>query len=107
MQLVLLKIDLEQHPLCCAYQILAIYKASTYVSENTAGLTTAIANMVIMSFGYFFHSVIGVLITSYSFLGDPVSFSYGISIIPISLLIGAAGFLFMAYQEIEVLKRLK
>ena len=38
--------------ICCAYQILAIYKASTYVPENIAGLTTAVDNKIIMSFGY-------------------------------------------------------
>lgn len=35
---------------CCAYQILAIYKASTYVPEHASGLTTAVANMIIMLF---------------------------------------------------------
>jgi predicted MFS family arabinose efflux permease len=34
--------------ICSAYQILAIYKASTYVHENVAGITTAMANMIIL-----------------------------------------------------------
>src|SRR5690606_28501787 len=38
----------------CAYQILAIYKASTYVPDHLVSLTTAVANMIIMTFGYFF-----------------------------------------------------
>ncbi len=42
--------------ICCAYQILAIYKISTYTSERAVGLTTAITNMIIMLFGYFFHN---------------------------------------------------
>lgn len=84
---------------CCAYQILAIYKASTYVAENVAGLTTAIANMIIMSFGYIFHSLIGVIITACSSLGIASAFTYAISIIPIALFIGTVGFLIIAHQE--------
>ena len=85
--------------ICCAYQILAIYKASTYVPENVAGLTTAVANMIIMSFGYVFHSTIGIVIKSYSTAGEILAFSYGVSIIPITLFIGVIGFFMIAYQE--------
>lgn len=85
--------------ICCAYQILAIYKASTYLPENVAGLTTAVANMIIMSFGYIFHSVIGAIIKSYSTSGAVDSFSYGISVIPITLLIGTIGFSLISYLE--------
>ena len=84
---------------CCAYQILAIYKASTYVPEHLTGLTTAVANMIIMSFGYVFHSSIGLVIKSYSDLGSFASFSYGISIIPITLLMGTIGFLIISRKE--------
>jgi len=93
--------------LCCAYQILAIYKASTYVPENVAGLTTAVANMIIMSFGYVFHSIIGVIIKSYSPVGEAVAFSYGIAVIPITLLIGAIGFLMVSYQERSAYNKLQ
>lgn len=92
--------------LCCAYQILAIYKASTYVSENVAGLTTAVANMIIMSFGYAFHSVIGIVIKIFSEAGDSVSFAYGIAVIPITLAVGTAGFLLISYQERRSFERL-
>lgn len=85
--------------ICCAYQILAIYKASTYVNENAAGLTTAVANMIIMSFGYVFHSVIGVIVGSCTTTTKSLAFTYGVSVIPITLLIGSIGFLMMAYQE--------
>ncbi len=84
---------------CCAYQILAIYKASTYVPENISGLTTAIANMIIMSFGYVFHSSIGMLIKVYSFQGESISFIYGISFVPIMLFIGVTGFFIISYKE--------
>ncbi len=78
---------------CCAYQIIAIYKASTYVSENVVGLTTAIANMIIMSFGYAFHSIIGWVI---EYTG---SFRYGVMVIPIALTIGVIGFSMIVMLE--------
>ncbi len=85
--------------ICCAYQILAIYKASACVSENVAGLTTAVANMIIMSFGYLFHSAIGFIIKWFNTSGTVLSFSYGITIIPITLFVGMSGFFIMACQE--------
>jgi predicted MFS family arabinose efflux permease len=89
--------------ICCAYQILAIYKASTYVPESITGLTTAIANMIIMSFGYFFHSSIGIIIKIYSSEGKASSFIYGVSIVPIMLCIGAIGFCILSYKEQNII----
>ncbi len=83
---------------CCAYQILAIYKASTYVDEHLVGLTTAIANMIIMSFGYFFHSVIGLVIHASETLAPTEAFKHGISVIPITLALGSLGFLYLALR---------
>lgn len=85
--------------ICCAYQILAIYVASTYVSENVVGLTTAVANMIIMSFGYAFHSLIGLVITSSGQANGALSYTYGITVVPIALVIGTVGFLVIFYQE--------
>jgi len=85
--------------ICCAYQILAIYKASTYMPEHVAGLTTAVANMLIMSFGYAFHSVIGLLINSFGGTTVPQAFLYGVSVIPITLVIGVIGFSWLMLQE--------
>ncbi|OYV53949.1 MAG: MFS transporter [Legionella sp. 21-45-4] len=85
--------------ICSAYQILAIYKASTYVPEHVVGLTTAIANMIIMSFGYAFHSTIGLVIHHYHALNPQLAFTYGISVIPVTLFVGSLGFLAMAYFE--------
>lgn len=91
--------------ICCAYQILAIYKASTYVPEHVAGLTTAVANMIIMSFGYVFHSTIGLIIKIFDSSTEIISYSYGISIIPVTLGIGALGFLVLGYIEGRTKKR--
>ena len=85
--------------ICCAYQILAIYKASTYVPDELAGLTTAVANMIIMSFGYGFHTMIGFVINTYGGTQTARAFVYGIGIIPVTLSIGVMGLLFMAYSE--------
>lgn len=85
----------------CAYQILLIYKATTYASGHMISLTSACANMIIMIFGYFFHTVIGKLMESFwdgeVVDGTPVyqadDFIASLSVIPLCLLI-AACFLF-------------
>ncbi len=86
----------------CAYQILAIYKASTYVPENLAGLTTAVANMIIMSFGYAFHSLIGFVIHSCGDMGPSKAYLYGISIIPGALIIGVFGMIILAINRTKL-----
>jgi predicted MFS family arabinose efflux permease len=84
---------------CCAYQILAIYKASTYVPEHIAGLTTAVANMIIMTFGYAFHTVIGGIINAVGGPNNSQALVYGITVIPIALCLGIAGFTGLFVQE--------
>lgn len=95
----------------CAYQILVIYLASTYVEESLVGLTTAVANMIIMSFGWVFHSLIGKLMDHFSdgnlnVDGVPLyqadAFLPAISIIPIGLFIGAVGFILLKFREVRV-----
>lgn len=85
--------------ICCAYQILVIYKVSTYVPEHMAGLATAVANMIIMIFGYAFHSLIGFIINAYGGAHITRAFLYGVCVIPAGLFLGIIGFLFIAYQE--------
>lgn len=84
---------------CCAYQILAIYKASTYVRSQVAGLTTAIANMIIMIFGYAFHSIIGAVVNATGGAGSSEALNYGIMVIPAFLTLGTAGFAYLALSE--------
>lgn len=84
---------------CSAYQILTIFKVSTYVPEHVAGLATAIANMIIMIFGYAFHTTMGGVINA---LGGPeVSYAlkYGIAIVPGALAVGSCGFLLLLMKE--------
>ncbi|KTD69104.1 major facilitator superfamily (MFS) transporter [Legionella steelei] len=85
--------------ICCAYQILAIYKVSTFVPEHLAGLTTAIANMIIMIFGYAFHSVIGYIVNANGGIREVNAFVYGVGVIPVTLAMGVIGFLVLAYRE--------
>jgi predicted MFS family arabinose efflux permease len=84
---------------CCAYQILAIYKASTYVREQVAGLTTAVANMIIMVFGYAFHTVISAVIDWRGGAATSQGLLYGTLVIPIALCIGSTGFIFLMMKE--------
>ena len=79
--------------ICCAYQILAIYKASTYVSGGVAGLTTAFTNMMIMLFGYIFHTIIGSVVHYMGGVTADNALLYGLAIIPAALLLGAIGFI--------------
>jgi hypothetical protein len=85
--------------ICCAYQILAIYKASIYVNARIAGLATAVANMIIMLFGYLFHSIIGTVINYRGGIESPNAFIYGIAVIPGALMLGTVGFLLLAMYE--------
>lgn len=91
----------------CAYQILAIYKASTYSGKQLVGLTTACANMVIMAFGYLFNSFIGQVMTSLwdgTTIADVPTYdahTYTIAllVIPIGLVIGVLGFIGLAASK--------
>lgn len=85
--------------ICCAYQILAIAKASMYANPAVAGLTTAFANMIIMTFGYLFHAVIGTIIKSLGGIESRMAFVYGMAVIPIALTLGTIGFILYAITE--------
>ncbi len=84
---------------CCAYQILAIYKASTYVREQVAGLTTAVANMIIMTFGYAFHAIMGGIINAMGGPNTSEALAYGVVVIPIALCLGTGGFILLFTRE--------
>ncbi len=84
-----------------SYQTLVIYKSSSLVPEKFVGLTTACANMVIMIFGYFFHTIIGEVVQLYSYdkYYTPESLLMGISIIPICLFIASCAFIYFAFMS--------
>lgn len=99
----------------CGYQILVIYKASSYVPETLVGLTTACANMIIMIFGYFFHTIIGRTMDFFwsgtmeagRRLYSSEAFLSGLSIIPITLAIAAVGFIWIFFSEKSKNKKLR
>ena len=91
----------------CAYQIIVIYKASTYVPERMVAVTNATANMIIMTFGYFFHGSIGGLMRIF-WQGEMVDgspwysasvYATSLSLIPASLALAAIGFAVFWYME--------
>jgi len=92
---------------CCAYQIIAIYKASTYVPDYVSGLTTAVANMIIMSFGYVFNTIIGLVVNAYGGAESAQAYAYGIAVIPVTLMMGSIGFGVLLQQEKVQFKKLK
>jgi hypothetical protein len=55
--------------------------------------------MIIISFGYAFHSVIGLVINVYGDINVAQSFIYGVSVIPIALSIAIIGFMILAKLE--------
>lgn len=83
---------------CSAYQILAVYKASTFVPENLSGLTTALANMIAMIFGYGFHSAIG-LVVEMNKANTELAYKLGIGVIPLCIIAGALGVTFLSVLE--------
>ncbi len=85
--------------ICCSYQILSIYKASTYVRSEVAGLTTALANMIIMTFGYGFHTVIGYAVDSFGGTSSAEAMRIGVAVIPAALMIGLIGYLYLISRE--------
>lgn len=95
----ILSLSLVLIGVCCAYQILAIYKASTYVRLHVAGLTTAVANMIIMVFGYAFHAIIGWIVNIMGGANTSGALVQGLAVIPIALCLGIFGFIWLFIKE--------
>ena len=91
----------------CAYQVVIISKIATYVSENRSGIAAAVANMIIMAFGLFFHKAIGMRLDALwdgTLLGTVKSYSSdayisSISIIPISIFIAIIGLIIISIHS--------
>lgn len=95
------------HPLlffvgiCSAYQLFVISESSRRVPERLMGLAAAAANMILMTFGYVFHSLIGKLMSlqwagELSSEGTPVysslAFRWSLSVVPLALVVATIGF---------------
>lgn len=89
--------------LLSAYQIIAIAHVSTCVPAQFTGLTSAVANMIIMIFGYVFHASIGAVVhfvagsDAQSGVLPHEAMIYGVGLIPVALAIASIGFGILAY----------
>lgn len=89
------------------YQVVTIYKALSYVNNNLVGLATAVSNMIIMVFGYFFHTGIAKIIDLYwdrTVIQENPIYSAELlikatSVIPACLLIAIFGFIWLKKQD--------
>ena len=93
--------------LCC-YQVLVFTIVSNKVGKSSAGLAIAVTNCINMSFGHFFHTIIGGGFEkswngAVDSFGNAVytseNFIYALFIIPICCFIGQFGFAFLAVKD--------
>ncbi len=97
-----------------AYQILVIYKATTYVEERLVGVTSAYANMIIMLFGFIFHKIIGKIvqlewdgiIQNDVHIYSTQALLKALSIVPLGQLIGFVGFIPFVISEMRAAKKI-
>jgi predicted MFS family arabinose efflux permease len=90
--------------ICSAYQILTIFKVSTFVKKESCGLATAMANMIIMLFGYAFHGIMGYIIQTCGSSESGPALIKGIFVIPVALSISAFAILSLLIFEKKRLK---
>ncbi|MGN7661709.1 MAG: MFS transporter [Anaplasma sp.] len=88
---------------CSAYQCVTVLKAIGYVGKESAALATATSNMMIMIFGYFFHTAITFSIDSHWKGEVPVEYGSDLLVksmlvIPLGTLVGTIGFMLLKYR---------
>ena len=92
----------------CAYQLIVIAKSIALVHVEHATFISGITNMIMMSFGYFFHRVIGKVLQyvwdgKYNILGNPMYSSdnlyNALMVLPISLVIAILGYSILVIFE--------
>ncbi|QXK91682.1 MFS transporter [Neoehrlichia mikurensis] len=91
---------------CSAYQIVATCNAVTYSDGRSVALVTAISNMIIMCFGYIFHTIISWIVHLYwdGRIVEGIAvyeidlLIKALMVIPIGLIIGLVGFVWIKYR---------
>jgi predicted MFS family arabinose efflux permease len=82
----------------CAYQVILVTQAATLVSSSYTALATAVVNMVLMSFGFVFHTVIAFLLALYhEKVGEALhdgaysaeALRFALMVIPVALCVGS------------------
>jgi len=98
-----------------AYQVVILAKIATFVSEERSGMAGAVANMIMMAFGGFFHNAIGRTL-EHSWDGTLVNgapqysgeaFISSISIIPSSIIVAVIGLTAIAMTIFVKARRVK
>lgn len=79
--------------ICCGEKVLVIHIAPWYAPKELVGLASAVANMIIMIFGYFFHASIGFVVNAMGGTAYASAYQYGIAVIPVGLCMGILGYL--------------
>ena len=112
--LILLRIIFFIMGFFCGYQLIVIAKAATFASEDHATLTSTVANMIMMSFGYIFHRAIGKAIIwtwdgtvneKGTVIYSKLNYNYGLSTIVIGLFIGIIICIFLTFTEKAEIKK--
>lgn len=78
--------------ICCGDKVLILHVTPRFVAPELVGMTSAVTNMILMTFGYVFHVSIGSVV---DYMGGPTSaqaYTYGVAVIPAGLCIGMIGF---------------
>ncbi len=88
----------------CSYQIIIISKIATFTHKNLSGMAAAIANMIVMVFGWFFHNIIGYrLELQIEGIGDKAynadMYATSLNIIPLAIIIGITGLAMISIYE--------
>ena len=96
-----------------AYQLLIISRAIVMVNERHRTLVSAIANMIMMGCGFFFHRSVGKIVNNYhmshnfdilGFTTKVDGFFFGLMTINLAMLLGAAGIAIIAVYEANIKK---
>lgn len=94
----------------CAYQIIVIYKATTYLPPSLTGISSAIANCIMMGCGFLFHKVIGKIMLLNAYVENdiikypPEAFIKALASIPLALFIAAVGLILLKIFDKKDLK---
>ena len=92
---------------CSAYQLVTVCKAIEYAGNTAVALATAVSNMIIMVFGYFFHTGISTVVNIYwdgTIQGGQATYGSDVLVksilmVPLGALVGTLGFWIIKTRE--------
>ncbi|HJK87369.1 MAG TPA: MFS transporter [Candidatus Megaira endosymbiont of Hartmannula sinica] len=87
----------------CSYQCLVFVSAKKYIKSKVLTISIAVINSINMSFGHFFHSIIGNAMYNIKQTNSDILISdlyiYSLKIIPICSVISIIGFVYLIYFD--------